>query len=220
MAAVVVATLGVILIVFEYRTFLVSYIIENFLIERKDITKGGINEFYIGMRRSSLIETLKFRMPSSVTPIPNQTFNITTTESEEWAKVDQNASIGVMMASGDELIINLKGGVVKRIKCLSQNEELCRQVHIGDSLNDLKTNIKNDMRHGDIVRVFPVLFDRVKYQSVTDLQSNSYRSLSSYDRWQIRYNIKGIGDEIYDISFTNNLISRIHYERPRVRVGE
>jgi len=96
MIGVAAATLGTIFIVFEYRIFLVNYVIENFLLERKVTTEGNVNEFYVGMSRSSLIAALKSRTPSSVTPVPRQTFNITDSDSDEWAKVDQNSGLGVM----------------------------------------------------------------------------------------------------------------------------
>src|SRR5580698_2331094 len=95
-AAILLSSLLIIYLCVEYRAMLLNYVIETFLIEKKDCTEGRVNAFYVGMKRSSVIAELGKMVPSSVEAEPSSSFKISNDSLDDWKKVTDNSDIGVM----------------------------------------------------------------------------------------------------------------------------
>jgi hypothetical protein len=217
--AMFVVLLSIVFLCAEYRVIILGYIIENLLIEKRDITEGHIGRFYVGMKRSSVISELETAIPSSVEAEPSSTFYISDENSDEWEKLDKNGDIGIMLKFRGEIFVRFHDGIIKEIKCMGYIGDLCNLAHVSKTLSNLELNIKQQMVRGISLSVFPVLFNKPKFIPVADLEREGYLPLLGYNGWQIRYKIDN-GDDIYDVFFDKDKISRIRYEHPLVQVGD
>ncbi len=194
--------------------------IETFLVDTKDITEGSINEFYVGMSRLSVIEVIEKSVPSSVEAISDVTFNISEINSGDWKKVGINTDLGIMQTHGDEILIKINNGKAESVNCVGRDTELCTEIHVGDKIEAIESEIKDKMNRGDNIRLFPILFDKPQYLSIDEIRKEGYKSLSGYNGWKIRYHHKDKADTIYDLIFINDIISRIRYEHSNFMIGE
>ncbi|RUL72165.1 hypothetical protein [Dyella choica] len=187
-------------------------------VESKDITKGAVWNFDIGMSKQQVLEIAQRNHVHAIRPILN-------------AAPDYSyLNLGALVAPGNGRAMELDDGHGLKVVYTIAHCKVSRRsvlgdssppssISVGDSSEDFVVNMRKMLSGDHALSVHEIVSsDNGSWFVIDKPDNNEYGALGSYDIWSFEVgSIKPAGAE-FVVYFSEGSVVRIAYKRPRMRV--
>lgn len=192
--------------------------IDRLFVESQDITKGAIEGFKIGMTKQQVLEVAHQKRVSAIRPILRQAVSTNFSNLSSFAFPGGGRAIELSDEGGGKAVFTLSDCKVIGVSAHGALHDAWSEV-AGRSLMDLGSDLKNALQKDHELSVREVISsDNHAWFALDSTRSNSPVSIYAYDIWSFEVGaVKPAGSE-FVIYFSEGMVVRISYKRPRIRV--
>ncbi|GGA37710.1 hypothetical protein [Dyella nitratireducens] len=187
-------------------------------VESKDITKGEIGGFAIGMSKQHAMEIAQQEHVHSIRPLLNVASVYNYSNSETLLSLGEGRSIELDNGRDLKVVYTVARCKVANVRTIGRVDSPF-DTPVGTSVNDLIVELKKALNENHSLSAREVVSSGNGTWFVVDqAKSKESGTIFAYDVWSFEVTaIKPAGAE-FVVYFSEGLIDRITYKRPRIRI--
>lgn len=190
----------------------------SIFVESKDITEGGVGGFAIGMSKQRAMDVALHEYVHSIRPILNVDTTYNYSNSETLSYLGENRSIELTNGRDLKAIYTVARCKVTNVRAFS-GASAPFDVPVGASSDDLVEELRKALNKDHSLSAYEVVSSNNGAWFVLDQSSKKeMASVFAYDIWSFEVTATKPAGADFVVYFSEGLISRITYKRPRIRV--